>query len=111
MRSTVVQLCTDMGYDAATCTPAADAAQAAYASCAELAAAGPGVCSALTTVVVQNGQNLGCDLLGVTIGSTVGMASTAIRAFEQEANVANVAEVCRCALLPCLLSLCVLVVG
>ena len=96
MRSVVVQLCTDIGYDAATCAPAADLAEASYASCADLVAAGPGICNSVTSVVVQNGQNLGCGLLGQTLGSTLGMASQAIRAFEQEANRANVADVCRC---------------
>ena len=54
------------------------------------------VCSLADAVVVGNAQNLGCTFLGNTLGDSVGMASRAIRAFEQEANVANVGSSCRC---------------
>ena len=94
-RSTIVTLCTDIGYDTDACDGAADAMNS-LATCDDLVAAGPGICSSLAdAVVVDNAQNLGCTLLGDTIGDSVGMASRAIRAFEQEANLANVVSVCR----------------
>ena len=88
----------DMGFAPSVCAPAADLAETNYATCEELVAAGPGICDSLAGIVVTNDQGLGCDLIGETLGPTIGMASEAIRSFEQEANRAGVISECQCVL-------------
>ena len=40
-------------------------------------------------------STIGCAMLGTTLGGTVGIATTSMRAFEVAANQANVEAACR----------------
>lgn len=110
VRRVLVDVCVNLGIDATRCGPAAAAASAGYATCDALVAAESEACSVdfvelMATAASPSSGNqdnsaaqhstIGCALLGTTLGASVGLATTSMRAFEVAANQANVEAACR----------------
>ena len=99
----------NLGFDATRCGPAASSVSASYSTCAALLAAETAVCSSDYTqnmVVTTSGtsgnldnaaaqhSSAGCTLFGRMVGSTVGVATQSMRAFETAANLASIEAAC-----------------